>query len=310
MKIKRNTASLALAMVLGLSLFAAATVAASSTNVGYEGFKATMKEMDHEGATSGQVSVLVTDNGARVLEVNGQGFTNEAGEDFSGELSISDGQAVKDLLVYGQEDSVYVVDLLENGYYQMLVSEDMKDGHGRGDDDKEDHDMTAVEEELLDYFVGDLKENFLVVEADDGSKELIFEMEGSEVPTGLNLLIKAASSVEHRSDDYRDETSEEMPFMAGFDFEGKTELTEDIQIEDVMVKINVDDKQQLESMTSMVTFSGKDGQGVDHEISIQTQVDLAYDLVEVQSIDVEAFDWEVVEHGTEHKGNMGRRNNK
>lgn len=306
MKLKRNTLTLVLVLVLGLTLFTAATVAASSANVGYEAFKETLEEMDHEEATWGQVTVVVTDNGENVLELKAEGVGHSEHEDFSADVSLSDGQEIKELEIYGQEDKIYIIDLLEEDYYQMLVSDEMKDGHR--DHDKDNHDMTAIEEELLDYFVGDLKENFVVVEANDGSKELIFEMTGSEVPTGLNLLIKAATSAEHRTENQREDHMEKMPFMSEFDFEGKTELTDDVQLEDVTVKFNVNEQQQFTDMMSRVVFSGKDDKGSEHEIIIQTKVTLGYDEVSVTSIDAGLYDWEVIDHSTEHEGNMRSKN--
>lgn len=293
MKMKRNTLTLALVLVLGLSLFTAATVAASSSNVGYESFKDTMKDLNHEGASNAQITMTLVDNGETIVSVDADMVGEKAGDNFSGTLALSDSDTDKSFQVYGQEGQVYLIDLLEGHYYQMDHSEDR---HGSDEDyDHKDHQMTGVEEELLDYFVGDLKDNFLVETMDDGSQTLTFTMEESEVPTGLNLMIKAATSAENRTEDKRGDMTEKMPFMEGFDHEAAPNLTDDVQLNYVKVTIQVDADRQVTGLTGMTEISGLDSDGVSHELQMSFEAVVGYDSVTPATIDADAYEWEVIE---------------
>ncbi len=304
MKTKKNTLTLVLVLVLGLTLFTAATVAAGSTDVGYETFKDTMKNLNHEDATSAQVKVSVVDNGDPVFTMKADMVGTKGEEQFSGTVTLSDSDTDKSFEVYGQDDTMYVVDLLEGNYYQMAGSEDM---HGDMEDyDHEDHDITGVEEELMDYFVGDLKDNFVVEEFNDGSKAMTFSMENSEVPTGLNLMIKAATSAEHRTDDKRDDMAEMMPFMDGFDHDGAPDLTEDVQLDSVEVTLFVDANDNVTKVSADTAISGRDSDGVDHKLKMTFEAKLGYEAVVPETIDADAYDWEIIE-GSEMHGDRGHR---
>ncbi len=296
MKMKRNALTIALVLVLGLTLFTAATVAASSTNVGYEAFKTTMEGISHEDATTGQVNVSVTDNGELVFNLTAEAVGSEHSDQFSALVNLSDGVMDKAFKLYGQEDAVYIVDLLDDGHYMMPTSEEMKahhNGHGDTDDDRK---MTSVEEELLDYFVGDLKDNFVVKEAADGSKVLSFNMEANEVPTGLNLMIKAATSAEHRTENKRDDQMEKMPFLEGFDADASPDLTEDVQLDQVAFVVHVDADNMVTDFTTTFAISGKDDQGDYHEVVVNVLAEIGYEAVDPETIDAEAYDWELIEH--------------
>lgn len=304
MKTKRKTLSLVLVLVLGLTLFTAATVAADSTNVGYETFKETMNDLNHEGASNAQVKVSVVDNGENVFTMDAD-MVGTKGEDiFSGTATMSDATTTKSFEVYGLNDSMYLIDVLEGNYYQMSSDETMADRHDGYE--KDDHDLTAVEEEVLDYFVGDLKENFVVEELNDGSKSMTFNMESSQVPTGLNLMIKAATSAESRTEDRRDNMAETMPFMDGFDTDATPNLTEDVQLDSVHVTILVDQNNQVTQVSASTEISGKDSDSVYHELAMTFEAIIGYEDVEPATIDTDAYDWELVEHG-DFQSEKGRR---
>lgn len=301
---KKNTLTLVMVLVLGLTLFTAATVAAGSTNVGYETFKATMETMNHKEATTGTVQVSITDNGDTVMAIEALGASSEDHENFSAQVDVSDGTVAKSFDIFGQDDTMYLIDTENNGYYQMAHDEDMKDRQNkRGDDDR---NLSAVEEELLDYFVGDLKDNFSVDESADGSKTMNFKMEATEVPTGLNLMIKAAASAEHRTDGQREKRMEGMPFMDGFDLEGSPDLTKDVQLNLLEVTMNVNDEEQVNQMTIEMAYSGLDEDGEFHEVTINVDVALDYAMADVSTIDTDAYDWELIEHNEDQQGRHRR----
>ncbi len=303
---KKNTLAIILVLVLGISLFTAATVAASSTDVGYETFKETMELVQHENIGAGKLNFTITDNGQVVLNGQVDAVGNEADETFSGQVTLTSEDAEALLSFYGVDETVYVIDEANDGYFKIADDGMYDDEDYDYDHYDNDHKMTQVEEELLDYFVGDLKDNFVVVENTDGSKDLSFSMKDSEVPTVLNLLAKAGSAAEHRNGDFdKDEYEEDMPFMKDFDHEELTDLTEDVQIDEVSFNLSVDPNYNVTSIDFKAVVSGKDVDGQYHQIAIAFSGDLDYSNTEVEAIDIDAYDWETIEH-TEEKGRHRR----
>jgi len=126
-------------------------------------------------------------------------------------------------------------------------------------------------------------------------------MKDSEVPTVLNLMVKAGSAAEHRSDDFdKDEFEHDMPFMADFDYEDLTDLTEDVQIDELSFNISVDSKNNVTSIAFKAVVSGKDVNGDYHQISIAFDGELDYSDTAVEAIDIDAYEWETIENTEEH----------
>lgn len=299
MTIKRNTLTLVLVLVLGLTLFTAATVAAGSTTAGYETFKETMKDFSDEEATGGNIKVTVDDNGDEIFSLVGEGVGTKDTEEFSADLTVSDGDLTKVLEVYGLEEAVYLIDVADGGYY-TFDGEDEDFEHSRRDKD-DDRDMTATEEELLDWLVGDLKDNFIVEDLSDGGQSLSFTMEDSEVPTGLNLMLKAGAAADHRSDDFED--SEDLPeFFEDFDFDSKPELVEDVQLDLLSINLILDSQGNATELDLKVSYSGKEADGTYHEVTVKVDGQFTYEDIQPETIDVEAYDWEVIKSDKEGHG--------
>lgn len=294
MKLNRNIITLALVLVLGLSLLTAATVAAGSTTKDYETFKEVMQEVQHDEAGTGTVHVTVKDNGEEIFTMTAEGTGDKASENFSGKVAVSDGSTAKEFEVYGLDQTMYLIDLTDDAYYKVEHNEEDMEAHWDKHEDK-DHKMTDIEEQLFDHFVGDLKENFVVEDLRDGGQSVSFSMEGSEVPTGLNLLIQAAAAADHRSEDYRDDAFEDLPFMDDLDFDGKPVLTEDVQLDAFKVNFLLDAEGRTTSFTLSITISGLDADGEAHVVTVNVNAQMDSSETTPEMIDVDAYDWELIE---------------
>ncbi len=291
-----------LVLVLGLSLFTVATVAASTTNVGYEKFKEAMKKADNfDHKEEGQVNAVVTvrDNGEVIFTADIDAVGNEATKEASGNVELTFDGVDKAFTFYKTDDTAYVLDKLDGGAYKIIESDDYDDYDYDYEDhryDGKDHSMTPVEEELLDYIVGDLKDNFEVTDQADGSTHYVFSMEGAEVPTLINLMVKAGSAAEHRDSDWKDEDHfADYPFMDGIDPDVMPDLVEDVRIEALTIEALVDANEEPEQVSFSITLAGREADGSEHVITVDVEATCDDSVTEVVEIDTDAYDWTVID---------------
>lgn len=293
MRTKKNNLTFIIVLVLGLTLLTAASVAAASTDTGYEAFKKAVRQINHRESGSGIIEVRVTDNGEEIVSLKAEGIRSTHDENFSAEAVISDGTIDKVLELYGIDGDLYMVDAADGGYYKFLHDENMDDFHQ--ENWEEDPAMTPVEEELLDYFVGDLKDNFNVSEEADGWTSLSFSMEDSEVPAGLNLMIKAAAAAEHRTEDRQEDAIDDLCFLDDFCFEGKPELVEDVALQAMDVNILLDEADTVNSLSLSVSMTGLDAEGLYHELTVSVEMQQVPSEEIPATIDVERYEWDIIE---------------
>lgn len=298
---KKNTLTLTLVLVAGITLFSVATVAASSSNLGYEKFKDLMTTIEHTDQGEISASIKVTDNDATLLEADVRAIGGKESEEASGSVNMITADTNKSLDFYKTEDVLYVIDQNEEGYYAISgTEEDGNTSHGprgRGDkDDSKDHSMTAIEEEIMDYIVGDLKDNFIVTENAD--KTVIdFAMENTEVPELVNLMVKAGSAADHRGmNDNKETWANDLPFMDGIDHDQMPDLVEGVKIEEVRIHMTLNSEDEVEAGDFTFVYSGKDAEGEFHEIVVEVSatIDSTFSIPEAMAID--AYDWNVIEH--------------
>lgn len=302
---KKNTLMLTAVLVAGLSLFTVATVAAGTTNVGYEKIKDIMEEVEHSQSGSGAVEITITDNGTEIFAVDASGQLDESGEEAYGAAVIKSNDTTKELEVYKVDDAVYIIDNTDGGNYKMMHTDDYDDAYEGNYHQDKDRQMTAVEEELLDYMVGDLKDNFEVVTHSDASESISFSMESSEVPTLVNLMLKAGTAVDHRMSDRDGMDFTNYPFMSGIDHKDLPDLVEDIKIEALTMQSELDSDNEMTSFNMTLALSGKDVDGEYHEMVVEVATTRDPNEQEVKHLDVDAYDWEIVEQDedTHRRGN-------
>ena len=293
MKTKKRNLTFIMVLVLGMTLLVAASAAAATGQEDYETFKDVLQNMDFEKeANSGKVKVTVTDNGEEIFSLDASGLGNRDSENFSADALVKSLEDEKVLEIYGVDGKVYMVDVTEGGYYTF--DEESERPNPYEERDMDHMGMTGVEEELLDYFVGDLKDNFEVTDVSDGGKIMSFSMEESEVPTGLALMIKAAAAADHRMEDEEDGL-EEMPIFAGFECSDRAELVEDVQLKAFDVAMTLDALETVEAFDLQITVTGYDVDGQFHDMTVSVQAVLGYEEAAFETIDVESHDWTLIE---------------
>lgn len=276
------TAALTAVLVLALVAFAGAPL-----NPGYEAFKDVMRNQQSDFEKGAAVGTLtITDNGVEVINLAGQMVGDHANETMSGDLQIITSTLNKQLSVYGVEDVFTILDVENNDVYIATHEEGTR--HGKMKDRERDtyESMTAKEEAIMDYFVGDLARAFKLVGDTDGSTDIRFELKKSEMPTLVNLLMSAHSDKDFDQTEKFQHDTDMIAYPLFNELKGlhvdMTELVSDVVVEEIQVTFDLNTQNQLVGLTLNATFSGLDANGQNHVITLAGQV--AFDATNTQVV--------------------------
>lgn len=309
------------AAVGAMTLFTATAFAYTPNTAGYDAFKAVLKANHTPGAAIESATVggnfTITVDGQTVLQADGTGKMGEAGgeHNVSGDLDFTLMGVERHASLYSSgDDKVYLVDRTHDLHYQVVNLDDERAGEHRDwsdEEDFQDRPMNKAEEALLDFLVGDLKDNFSVANQADGSKTITVDISKEDIPLSLRLLMDAASAEErvgraHAPEAHAEwEQLKKLPFfqgLEGIDLEAQLpELTEDVAIEHVRLQMTVDANNEVQGVQGELEVSGKDKAGVTHRVEIEgageasginTTTPDAYDPAgkSVEMIDAATFD--------------------
>ncbi|MBD3917377.1 hypothetical protein H8B09_01315 [Paenibacillus sp. PR3] len=292
---KRNQWLMIGGAVAAATLFTATAFAYTPNTDGYNAFKEVLKANNLsadkiESATvNGNFSVTV--DGETVLDSHGKAKVADA-ED--GHIVSSDfnftlmGVARSASLYSSNDESIYMIDRTHNLNYQVINhgGEDSGNRRERSDKDgRDDRSMSKAEEALLDFMVGDLKNNFSVANHADGSKTITADIDEKDIPLPIRLLMDAAESKDRVGRKHAEEVPAEwerikqFPFFQGLEdinFEEQLpELTKDFAVEHVMLQFTVNANNELQSVQGEIEVSGKDEAGTAHTVEIEGAGDIS-----------------------------------
>lgn len=307
-KTKIGIAIVTAVAVLGLVAFATPT-----ENQGYALFKDLLKSNAHEnfdkenfdGRIAGTVEV--TDNGQSLVTVVGDMAVSEADKAFKGDVTLKLANLNKDLAIYGNDKQVYILDKAMNQVYvgdheaQMAGDDEAFEGMGHSRDMNKDFSkMTAQEEAVMDFFVGDLAKQFEVVPQTDGTSDLAFELTKTEMPAIINLM----TSMKPEGDSHKysgrghfgqdQEMSSKMdlskfPLLKELDQADVQlpELVEAVSVDYIKVLMDLDSKGEVKGLALSLKISGLDKDGVAHNVAVNADLEVSTEAVgNIETIDL------------------------
>ncbi len=264
---KKRTPLIIVSLVAAFTLLAVTAFASAPTYEGYEAFKDFAKNHNEEE------------------------FNNEDGG-MTGTFTVTTDDITKTIKVYKQEDKTYIFDDTKNDVYvvdKKLMEEyhenewqDYDENIGNDfrhnkhtRDMNDDHEMSTAQEELLDFIVGDLKDDFELTNNSDGGQTISFEMTKEEVPMLLNLMFSAMDSkgprnFEEEEFEPSDELLAKYPILADM-IEMKldtTKITENMELDFVKMAITTEADKTVRGVEFNVIMSGDDENGVAHNVEI------------------------------------------
>ncbi len=330
---KKRSLGMVIALVVAFSLLAVTAYASTPTYEGYEAFKALAKNVEdnHENKMFKQENATVTgdftviDNGVKLVHMETE-LKSQGEDNGSGTVKFTHEGVTKELNLYAEDENVYIFDVLEDIYY-VADREAMKAQHERSDYEDEYKneysreysrgDMTNAQEELLDFLMGDLKDDFELHNNSDGSETIYFELTKEEIPMLLNLAVSAASGQEKRADKYEEfrpdaALLEKYPILNDFvNMEDKSpEIVDNTELEYVQLALTTRDDEFV-AFSFDFRLTGDDEFGTQHNVQIKGAVQVSEigttvaekvnlegkDIIEIEPEDFEEFDGNRRVHG-------------
>lgn len=315
-KTKRNKMILITTLVLTVSIFSISIMAGNSPYDGYEAFKDVMKNMETNKQVENEsikVSGSIIDNGVEKLDMVSSLQVNHLDEEILGDLLINKDGIEKELVLYGKDKNMYILDEQNDEYYKYIAKDDYEySNHMKYGNKMEHGELTPANEKLLDYLMGDLKQQFSVDTYSNGSKAISFELTREEMPTIFKLISEA--SMGHKQDitqnNPHQELLEELPFLQGFDFDQDefAYLRESHTFNYANLKMVVDENNQPMSFDIELSVEGIDEDMVDHEIILNMNVEISdINSTVINAIDTSLYEFEEIEINSEDYENRHKR---
>ncbi len=275
---KKRTLTI-VAVLAAISMLSFVVFAGNDTYEGYERFKDLLRnEQNTEDYGQGSGSVIIIDNGEKVLTVSGEFAGNHETEEGYGNILIQSDEVDKSLEFYGQDQTMYVVD--GNNVYTGTHEEENEYSNRRDFENKDEFD--AKSEAVLDFLMGDFKDDFSV----DG-ENIVFELTKEEMPALLNLMTSDDSG--HRDEMKHEMTTEELAGYPLFE-ELKSletvlpELT-DTEIEYIKVVLVVENNTVTGVQTNVIV-KGLDENNDSHVVEVQAEFNKTDAPLEIKTFEL------------------------
>jgi hypothetical protein len=281
------------ALVVSSLVIVAVAFAGTPVNLGYVAFKDMLRANHETHQQEGVVTFQLTlkDNGKEVIEVMGSGL-GRSEENMSGAINIQAEGLKKELQLYGSEGQLYIYDVEAEAVYVAKHDEKESRGHYKHKRmhgyDGENQKFDGRSEAIFDYFMRDLAKSFHLVDGQDGSKDIVFELNQADMPAIVNIFASAP-----RGDDYGHGHGGKMHSndMNGFplfeelkQLKGVVpELVDQVVVSFVQVIFDRDDKDMLKGVSFSLNVSGLDEEEGFHNLEFSGQIQ--FDKTNLESIE-------------------------
>ncbi|WNR43951.1 hypothetical protein [Paenibacillus roseipurpureus] len=275
----KKLAMLGVGVAVGSMMLVTSVYAGVGDAPGYETFKSAVKQTAAVKNVTRQVNVSVQDNGASLLQVNTT--IKNSGEEHAGsaELKVVSGTDVQTIQFYSQ-DGKQIVKTANSDVYKILQTKESRAKFKKHDmsEGGANPQIASEVEHVVDALVGNLKNNITMVDAPGDGKEIHFKLSGSQIPP----VVKTVGSLvlKHGAANGKIQQPAANPASAlGIDLNtlrnSFPQLASDISLDEVEVNANVDGDQHITSQMAQIHVSGKDTQGVEHDIVLRVGMTLS-----------------------------------
>ncbi|MCZ8512230.1 hypothetical protein O9H85_07270 [Paenibacillus filicis] len=254
-------------------------LSAMASTSGYDAYKSAFKNTKTVQNVSVQAEAVVQDNGSTLTDANGSFKVSLQNRTASGTVKVSGSGAEQSLDVFKQAGQT-VLKPGQGDVYYVKQERDKKDANKLKKEQKNEQDFSPQIETVVDALVGNLKDYVTVDSKADGSKQVSVELTNSQIPAVVNAIApiaikEATSGHKHLSEN---KTDPKAPQRLGFDehnfLASAPKLTQDIKIEKVAVKADINASNYIDHQQADITVSGKDDTGAAHTLTLHLNADL------------------------------------
>lgn len=306
---KRRTSIIIIAVLIAISMLGITAFANVPSYEGYEALKALMQEEQGADMTAGSLtgSVTIKEDGKTLVVFQGTLTGDKNQQSGSGTVNIQSESMSRQIDLYMNQEEVYLFDETNEEYYKFSQNKEMytesyeeQEFQRRNVFSKGQDEMTPAQEELLDFIMGELKDDFVVAYISDESKTISFELTESEMPMLLNLMISAGNSSTDKTsfneNEFDDSDLVQYPLfaeIAALD-EKVPNIVDEFQLNNIKFSITVDDNNNLKAIEMSANISGNDKAGTKHTLQIDSQFDVSK-LEEVTVVQPDLSNKKVIE---------------
>jgi hypothetical protein len=272
---------------------------AMASTSGYDTYKAALKNTKTIQSVTVQGAAALKDNGKVLVDASGSFKVSHDNHAASGSSVVKANGMQQSLNVYNQNNETVFKSDASDVYYVNQEKEKHSKVH-----DPSQGDMSQHAETVIDALVGNLKDYVTVSPKDDGSKEVSVQLENAQIPTVINALapivISHATKQGHGEGNIADKPKEQL-FNKDMFKSVMPQMTQEIKIDKVAVKANINADNYIEHQEADVTVSGKDDNGATHQVTLHLQADLSgYNNTTPDTIDLTGKNVQQIKH--DHKG--------
>lgn len=271
----KKLAMIGVGVMAGSVLLMSSVYAGVGSTPGYTAYKSAIKNTATIENATLQARLSIEDNGKRLLQVDSTVKSGKDNVTSSAEFTLLSGNTEQNVQIFSQDDKKIIKTSGSDVYRIVEMDPEARERIEKYGDGMDQHDpaFTQEVENVIDTLVGNLKNNVTLKE-EGSAKEIGLHLEGSQIPAIVNavgsLLIRKGA----------DDHAEDPELQAAHDFgvnmysikDSLPKLTDEIKIESVSLDADVNADNLITNHTAEIKVSGKDSQGLAHEVVIKLVV--------------------------------------
>lgn len=261
----KKTIAMVTSLFVGGTLLAGTAYVNASQLSGYEAYKAAVMDTKNVNNGTAAVTVSVTDNGTKLIDVSSNVKANLAANAFSSVTSLNAGSTAEKFESYAQDGKNISYNSLKNEYTVM--------GNKRMKLDKVDKINNPQLEKsigvVIDTLVGSMKDGVSAVDNGDGTKKVTIRLGENDVTPLVNAVASMAfigANEVPRHNEKADINNLKNVI---------SQLQSDIKVVSINSDADIDKNDVVMNQTAEVVLSGKDAQGASHEVIINVDMKLS-----------------------------------
>lgn len=248
----------------GILLLGTVLVNASQLS-GYEAYKQSVLSTKNLKNGTAIIKASVYDNDRDLLDVSSNVKISLSANALSEVTTIKSGSITKTSSMYRQ-DGKMIQKSSDSDLY--TVRENMRKNNNKLKK-AESPELTKAVETLVDTLVGNMQNDVVVTENNDGTKKLAINIKENEVTPLINAVTSVAA-VSSTDPTFYNEKSEKFNLKNLL-----PQLVSDIKVKSIDVNGYINKDNIIKDQVAKVVISGSDAQGKNHEITINVNVDLS-----------------------------------
>jgi hypothetical protein len=276
--------------ISGAIMLTTGFTALASTS-GYEDYKSALKATQALGSVTIQGNAVLKDNGSILNEATGNLKANLVSEATSGTVKVTGKNTEQSISLYALPNGQAWKAADSNTYY--VKQDNPKQGKEIADKKEESSWMSQQAETVIDAVVGQLKNEVVVNQLSDGSKNISIQLDSAQIPAVVQALAPLAfkklsgeEETKHKVDATKPQDPENLFNKSLLNFKDVA-LTQDIQIQSFSLHADINASNQIDRQQASITFVGKDANGVAHTLDANLDVQLsAFNQTTPDSIDL------------------------